>query len=273
MGQRVTAPFYPRLAKAPALAPFPAWLEDARVQERDFGQAYELAGPSIRALLKTAMATAADMFSSPENFCQTQVNSGQWRSVRERPCVWAAVLFPPEYDAAARICAAALAPLLAGVRTVFAACVGGCPRPEALTGLEMCAVEDVFAISQESCMQLLQDWGSKTAGALLCLHGTPVDLASIPRGIQVYAETRLPIIVADAGFDSETLFFLHGAAAFAQYDGGFADAVISEEIDQDPCDCRLVLTRGLEGLWIFPNLSPDFFKFRTQFFGLLSEEY
>lgn len=270
---------------------WPDWLEKHRVNDDLFARAYESFPSSCRAAIKTALALARFHFGDVRGYkgCEyAQAHQGFWRKCQSQPKKWAIIVFNTDFDAAARLCAAAVVPILADVKNICAISAEGIPSPEALLTLELCGIEDVFSISWpemeklSGCMPL--------NGAIVSPDGCPgwPLLTNLANNIDAafYRPCGPPSIsVKDAGaFDERSLVFCLGKNDTYNTGSNIADAVyLSIEraraclpegwgLHGNEAGVRLFLTPGCEGFWLFDNLGPEFFQTCSCSFGLWHPE-
>lgn len=274
----------PEAAKehAPWDAPWPEWLEAARVDDGLPGAAYEATPARFRAALKTGLALAHFHFGESltrreENACSGRL--GFTRRAAWAPAPWALIVFPPAYAAAARLTAACAAARLAGVPQVGAICPGGGPLAPALVSLELSGVEDIFQPDAGRLPALMDELATRPGkpGRVVVLHAGELDeLAQHIRalGIPCFEERRPPRLRIEAatGIDRELLAFAHGGPAAldaALTAAGPADAVYGSP-DAAPApspEAPLCLCPGCEGFWLHPGLGPEFFTVSRQVFA------
>jgi len=127
---------------------WPAWIERKRIDDALTAEAYEKAGPTCRAAIKTATAMFM-RYDAPAREVvheeRTDPSSGFWRSRTVFPAPWAVVAFTPEYTAAARLLGAVMPAIITGVPLIAAVCVGGIPSEPLLTALDLAGIEDIFS--------------------------------------------------------------------------------------------------------------------------------
>lgn len=262
---------------APALrASWPAWLEEARVDDGLAASAYEATPPRFRAALKTGLALAHFHFGESVTRVDDTARHDRLGFARVRtrvPAPWALIVFSPAYAAAARLAAACAAALLAGVPRVGAVCLGGEPQAAALVSLELSGVEDIFRLDAGRFAALLDALAAVPGpqGRVVLLHGGELEAlapAIRQRGIPCHEERRPPRLRVEeaAPVDRELLAFAHGAAVDAALTATPADAVFRADAGAAP-DAPLTLCPGCEGFWLHPDLEPRFFTVSRQAFA------
>lgn len=150
---------------------WPQWVEEARLDDGLAAQAYEDTPPQWRAAIKTGLALAHMHFGSDPGRMWDMRSDGHlgfWRRGESHAAPWAIVAFTPAYAAAARLAAACIPAILAGVPLVGAVCVGGQPHRSALVSLELSGVEDIFVLDASGLHRLLEE--SPPGGRLVLLH-------------------------------------------------------------------------------------------------------
>ena len=270
---------------------WPHWLGATRIDDASLGAAYEATPAAQRAALKTGLALGHMHFGQSLGTVFTRRSDrhlGFWRQEQRMPAHWALVCISPSYSAAARLAAACLPALLADVPLLGVACVGGKPQPSALVCLELCGVEDIFALEIDAGIKLLQSLPGNR-GRLVLLHsGELTQLAHLARDLRIpcFEEAAPPrLLLKDpAAFDAALLDFAHGSPVPAAPSEGAADETTMADAMYmvkpslaTPADGPstaatlppLVLTPGCEGFWLHQGLTPDFFTLVQRSFGPL----
>lgn len=263
--------------------PLPEWLESRRVSEELFTLAYDNCGSKNRAALKTGLAFASFHFNGYrlEERCEIKNPLAGFDSVQiRRPYEWCAIFFEASFSASARLCAAAILPVLANVRNIFAIAIGGEPSLNALASLELCGIDDVFQLSEKEAQGLISEMSkaesSRVNGKICLIHSgqkTPSWLAS---------ESGLPFCALSANVNIQvqnTAIFDLDALAYAQNwkPGDFNPAKSIDCIFADKLDAieehspSIVFGPGLEGCWLYPGLGPEDFSRRLQGFFMPNE--
>lgn len=231
------------------------------MEDPAFEKAYETVSPARKALVKTALALAFAFAGDSRLSRRTSRRlfaDGFGEIYRSEPAEAAAIVFPDDFGAAARICAAAAAPALAGVRRIFALSLGSDPRDEILATLELCGVEDVFRVTPANLSRFRDEFCEDPRVRALFLGG----VATVP-GRYFYAEKREPVLalVDPEIFNPEDLLFATGTlpprGAEERADAVYL-SVARAESDEFPAPLRL--TPGCEGYWRFLDMPPDFFR-------------
>ena len=242
--------FTDHIPQAQQNACWPQWVEDARLSDDLAAQSYEETSPQWRAAIKTGLALAHMHFGAkPDETCETR-NSGHlgfWQRGESHAASWAIVAFTPAYAAAARLAAACIPAILAGVPLIGAVCVGGQPHRSALVSLELSGVEDIFVLPPARLHALLEE--SPGPGRLVLLHAGELsetaEFASA-KNLPCWQESRPPrLALAEAGspnegqshpaqghLDLEALFFAQAEALDAAI--GVAPATASSTQETAP---------------------------------------
>lgn len=287
----MSSPNLPELMlDGPDTARWPEWAEDARLDDDLAAQAYEATPAACRAALKSGLALAHMHFGqSPGSLRQERGDNhlGFWRHAAAFPAPWAVIAFTPAYAAAARLAAACVPALLAGVPLAAAVCVGGRPSREALVSLELTGVEDIFALDATALCALLEE-SQPGPGRLVLLHNGDLDSASrIARamGVPCFEERCAPTLALPnpEAFDLDVLAFAQGdalrQALQPRHPARPAACYLNEKAARAHCQASpqgpfgfaasLALTPGCEGFWLHDGLTPDFFTVTRLAFGPL----
>lgn len=274
---------------------WPQWLEDFRVPDGPRAAAYEGTPAHLRAAIKTALALhQAHAGETDSQTCRDErfPRRGFRRTSTDGPAPFALVAFPASLRSPARLAAALMPAILAGVPLTGAFCLGGEPTPEVLVTLELAGVEDAFALPSADFVRLT---GELPRCRVVLLHG--LDEAALPERDKlpgrIWREDALPLFLLpqDVAVDEELLAFAHGPdcaaqalrgeAARAVLDGGplpgpcLPAAVLEEDeiarlvMEAETGAVELLLAPGCEAFWLYPGLTPDFFRCRRRAFSLL----
>lgn len=274
---------------------WPRWLEACRVPDGPRAAAYEDTPAHLRAAIKTALAlhqTHAGEMDSQSGRDERFPRRGFRQTVTDGPAPFALVAFPALLRSPARLTAALMPAILAGVPLTGAFCLGGEPTPEVLVTLELAGVEDAFALPADDFVRLTDEL---PRCRVVLLHG--LDDAALPeRGAlpgRIWREDALPLLLLpqDVAADKELLAFAHGPDCVAQalrgkaartvLDGGplpgpcLPAAVLEEDeaahlvMEGEGTPVELLLTPGCEAFWLHPGLTTDFFRCRRRAFSLL----
>ncbi len=194
-------------------ASWPQWVEEARLNDSLAAQAYEGTPPQWRAAIKTGLALAHMHFGSDPGQLRDMRSDGHlgfWRRSESHAAPWAIIAFTPAYAAAARLVAACIPAILAGVPLIGAVCVGGQPHRAAMVSLELSGIEDVFVLDAPGLHKLLEE-SRPGPGRLVLLHAgelaPTVELAQ-SMGLPCWQEYRPPklgLVEADNSDDGKSL--------------------------------------------------------------------
>lgn len=194
-------------------ASWPQWVEEARLNDSLAAQSYEDTPPQWRAAVKTGLALAHMHFGSDPGQLRDMRSDGHlgfWRRGESHAAPWAIVAFTPAYAAAARLAAACIPAILAGVPQIGAVCVGGQPHRSALVSLELSGVEDIFVLDSPGLHRLLEEC-RPGPGRLVLLHAgelaPTVELAQ-SMGLpcwQEYRPPKLALVEADTSINGQNL--------------------------------------------------------------------
>lgn len=254
---------------------FPAWINQCRISDSLIDAAYESAPPLCRAALKTAIALAANYFNPRqiESDCGIIApRQGFGYKTRTRPCDWAALVFETDYPCAL-LTAAAVLPVLCGVKNVFALCPDGLPNIPQITALTLCGVEDIFSINPDQLSTLLtQLQGS--GRVFFSTDQSGISLQNMNSDLLIYREpASLKLLMPEPCVDASLWNFLHGAAKpdQAPLPGVFYDAAYYENAPENwhEIPARLILSPPLAGFWLHPRLEPDFFTCEKTLFCMI----
>ncbi len=182
---------------------WPQWVEDARLSDDLAAQSYEETPPQWRAAIKTGLALAHMHFGSSSDQLREQRSNrhlGFWQRSESSAAPWAIIAFTPAYAAAARLAAACIPAILAGVPLIGAVCVGGQPHRSTLVSLELSGVEDIFVLDSSKLQALLEE--SSGPGRLVLLHtGELSQIADFAHavGLPCWQESRTPRLALAEG--------------------------------------------------------------------------
>jgi hypothetical protein len=257
-------------ASMPALPP---WLAECLISDSELERAYEDAPPALHALCKHTLAVQHAFFGeAPDWEEQRLTRSAQGFRVRacNRPTDWALVIFDAEYASAPRLLAALMPALLARVPLVLCACTPGAARPELLCALELAGQEQIYALTAPQSLDLVRVLAAQPGqGRLALLHRgslSALRAAADAAGVPCWEERRAPVLrICGAEPDAALIRLAHPDAASAEH--AAPDAVYCPEADAVQAQAPLVFSPGMEGCWLYPSLTPDFFRVRALMFG------
>lgn len=256
----------------------PAWLEPLRIPERSCSTAWDATSASLRACIKTGIALAHFHFGSSGECIEkrrTARRLGFKESMASQPAPWGCLIFGPEQNAAARICAASILPRLAGVENLIAICAGGQPSAGLLITLELCGIEDIFQTDKSQCWQLLRHLASlQVSGSVCFLHAGQLDALYLKarelylRAINLAVRPRLLLLDQEA-FDPAALKFCLGdlPATDPQAEESW-DCVYAVPARQLQLHALMRLAPGCEGFWLFPGYELDFYVVTSRAFAM-----
>lgn len=248
----------------------PDWLEEKRISEAAMADAYAFFPATCRAAIKTGIALAHFHFGAKtENILQWREseNLGLGISVQTAQVPVALLCLDAKLTAAARICAAAILPVLAGVPRIVAAFVNGQPAQAALLTLELCGIEHIYCLKPADLVSLAASLPNQAR--IVMLHEAEeasLQLAAQLRNIAAklaipfYENGEKPSLLLKTPdcFDCKVLEFCQGSLPDTDATAQVYDAIYS---DQKDChEARLALRPGCEGFWLYPGLTPDFFR-------------
>lgn len=249
----------------------PAWLEDNRISDEALAEAYDITPNEWRVAIKTAIAAAHFQHGSPLTR-KEEKNEGDLYTVKESSvaCEVSLILASAKLKSAALVTAAAVLPLLAGVRTPLWVANGGDINVNQLVSLELCGLENIFLLKAEEIAELLM------ALPLYCptllLGYDDVDLINM---IQQDGRPLVPISTDVKIYLAQEQFFRRDLLEFAldptiieavpDFKSRFAlDAVYASNkwLQDHRADwiSRQFIGPGLECFWHFENIDPEFFR-------------
>ena len=255
----------------------PEWTEKYLVPDSAFVRAYDASAPQYRAALKTALALHAFVSSlsvGSERHERSGYRSGFKELATMTPASWAALVFPDKYLAAARVFSVAILSLLADCGVSFVISVGASPQSHILNAIEMCGMENVFAMSRDKTSRVLDEM-TKSYGAGRVVALDSPSLAEIvdrldKSGRAIYEEKTEPrLLLADP--DSFSLPLLDLAQGFIPPAESEPEpyAVYGARPEDEMPPCSLLLRPGLECYWRFEGLTIDFFMNRRFSYSLI----
>ncbi len=249
---------------------WPEWLELKRIPDALLAQAYGNVSPAWRQALKTGIALAHFHFGSADGSLRQERENCHlgFAEIRQSQVLaWTIVCVSRHLDAPARICAALVLPLLAGVQNICLVFLDHKPSLASLLAPELCGMEDVYELSRQEFEDLLKFLATKPqcAGKLFFLgKQADPDLLAMADGLNLrYASSfaRPKLLLQDPDiFNMDLLEFLHGAAPAK--DPGLHnvwDCVFASSPPAKKTGSRLVLCPGCEGFWLFNDLAPEAF--------------
>jgi hypothetical protein len=251
----------------------PPWLTQCLVSDDELAQAYEESAPQLRASCKHTLAVQHAFFGEAPDWEEQRLSrsaQGFHSRACSRPADWTLVIFDAKYASAPRLLAALMPALLARVPLVLCASAPGPARPDLLCALELAGQEQIYALDAAQSLDLVQSLAAQPGqGRLVLLHRgalstlrAAADAADVP----CWEERRAPVLrLCGAEPDAALIRLAH------------PDAMITHDLAPDVLYCSgpdagkgqapLILPPGMEGCWLHPSLTPDFFRVRSLIFG------
>ena len=252
----------------------PDWLEDARLPDEEFAQAYDATPAPLRAAIKTGLALAWFHYRPCPDHEKEQVcdaDAGFCRQLQAAPVSWTLLALGSGVRAAARVAAAAVLPVLAGVRQIFAICAPD-PHQTILTSLDLTGICDLFCLAAGQPSELIASLAGTPGRIMLLGHWPEVAESAAQAGIPFHEEKSEPaLLLADPdAFEPDILRFCQGIVPpTCQKD---PDCVYALASNARCPQSFLRLAPGCEGFWLFRNLTPAFFRARAHRFNLYEGE-
>lgn len=279
------------------LASFPLWIEDRLVDDGRFAAAYDALSDQQRGACKLAIARLEALYggAAPGRVLQHVETKGTTHVTLREPAPWALFLLGQDFVSPARLLAALMPAVLAGVPNILVCRVRGGVTPATMPAAILAALElsgqelvadltprDARKLVEHVCEHMVKGrilflgsflgWdalllAASRAGHLCRIeHDTP-RIAVSPAALPFYGEE------ADATPDGAfwpSFGFIHFAHPDAEIVKLDADAVPGaeeyscvlcgeEEVESWLLSAPLALTPGEEACWICPDLAPDFF--------------
>ena len=252
----------------------PPWLAECLVTDGELALAYENVAPKLHALCKHTLAVQHVFFGEAPDWEEQSLSRsthGFHVRVCSKPVDWTLLIFDAEYASAPRLLAALTPALLARVPLVLCACTPGPARPELLCALEFAGLEHIYALDASQSLDLLRSLAAQPGqGRLVLLHrGTLSVLRAAADAMELpcWEERRAPVLrICGAEPDAALIQLAHPDAANA---GNAApDVLYCSGPDAAHVQAPLIFPPGMEGCWLHPSLTPDFFRVRSLTFGL-----
>ncbi|MDE5833676.1 MAG: hypothetical protein K2H64_12010 [Desulfovibrio sp.] len=262
--------------QAPPL--LPDWLEEYRIPDAAFLSAYDQSSPEYRASLKSALAlhfysmTRQDRIERAERIIP---GKGFREIASVAPVPWAAIIFPGDYSAAARLFSVAVQSLLAGCGVSIALCLGVSPRPSALTALELCGFENAFAVSRAKAVRAIKELVQNADSGRIIILGPEKmselvdDIRAVDAGLWLERD-NYPLALTDPDKFSSPLLELAQGSAPPVSAGARIYALYSDQPeDRIVFNYTLLIRPGLECFWKFQDLPEEFFLNRVCSYSLI----
>lgn len=277
---------------------FPDWINDLIPDDELFARAYQDTPDEKRAWLKTCIARLYDWYGPRKDvFGESTLHwaAGFETRTQYEAVDFAVVLFDGSLLSPARLLAALVPALAAGVKNVLAVRVtNGSPwRKAVLTGLELAGQELVVDMTDIQARRLFNELRESNRKGAVTVLGPK---AAVIKSSELQAASRISfwrprfsraasIWLEDVDtFDLEMLAFVHPDMVFSvfgaepelpadnfSYEGDgfddFLEAIMdvaylpAERADLALKKARLVLGPGQEGCWVWPDLHPEHFQF------------
>ncbi|MCC8193064.1 MAG: histidinol dehydrogenase [Deltaproteobacteria bacterium] len=260
---------------------FPDRINDRLVPDDVFAEAYDVLTPGERAVIKTAiarMAAVRGVAHSASRRAATDMRQGFSLHESRGPVAWTVVLWDEAYAGPARVLAALVPAMLAGVPDILTCRVvrDGTPFPKpVLAALELAGQELAAECGPEDALDLAAHCCGQNARGRLILLGRDAVYADIGR---IAAERDTPLLrygapvrigIAASTFaapvSNDSLRLAHPDAALVPFEGDAAQGAFSAVFCAEAAvpgylgSAPLVLTPGNEAYWSWPGLSRNFF--------------
>ncbi len=249
----------------------PEAFERYRVPD-DFPDAcYESTPAPQRAWIKTTLALMQCLYGehpSREERTLLHAERGFGATFRQVPAPWVLLVLDGTFASAPRAAAVLTAARLAGTAHPVAVW-SVAPPPPVAAALVLTGVEQLLCLPEDRMPDLLDELARTQGRGRLVLFSAAHE-ALLRRaetaGIPYRRESRPPRlgILPPADPDPEVLRRAHPDAEILVCDPSgpppaHLDALYASSPDTGDVRADLVLTPGLEGCWIYPDLRPDFF--------------
>ena len=262
---------------------WPPAMERGRVGDAAFARAYARVPDLDRARIKTGIAAVFAACGSPMprlRRSEAVLGHDLVLTRSDAPLDFAVIVCGPRFASPARLVAAVLPALCAGVPEVAAVRVGGAWPQELLVALELCGVETACRLGPRALAGMWALLAAKGSGALVLLDGAPRPaLAACPGIVLHEAVTCGKALVSDSPqerLDREALAFAQPDLEFvdaASLPGDAPDALAQGAVSgydavyagsgADPAFAEaapLCLGPGRESFWLWPQLPPEAFR-------------
>ena len=252
----------------------PPWLAGRLVSDSELAQAYEDTTPEVRGLCKHTLAMHHAFFGEApdwEELSLTRSSCGLRTRTCARPADWTLVVFDAEYASAPRLLAALMPALLARVPLVLCASTPGPTRPELLCALELAGQEQIYVLDAPQRIELMHYLAAQPGqGRLILLHRgmlSSLSAAGGEAGVPCWEERRPPVLrIHGPEPDAALIQLAHPDAEGAE--NAAPDALYCSGPETAQGQTALVFSPGMEGCWLHPSLTPDFFRVRSLSFSL-----
>ncbi|MGE4298605.1 MAG: hypothetical protein AB7E47_11295 [Desulfovibrionaceae bacterium] len=279
---------------------FPGWLGDHVVGDACFAAAYDAVPAERRAWVKTTLARHAALYGACGAAVSSERTGQGWRLLRrDAPCAWGVLLASVGAVSPAKLAAALMPMLQAGVAHIVVVFAGKtAPAPDslpvaALAALELAGQEQVAALSFAQAGELVRQMAAnEPEGCVVALD------AALPRRVCGDALDALDTVVwrprgaatcgvwcEGAAWDWDGLAWAHPDMAVTAWNAGkmrlpkgFASRIgdfaaccgqgygalfVPDDLAASAVvHAPVVLGPGHEGCWMWPDLGPAFFRTR-----------
>ncbi|MBR3880776.1 MAG: hypothetical protein IKJ34_04190 [Mailhella sp.] len=253
----------------------PGWLEACRPGDDLYADAYEGSPAELRALLKTAIAFAFHRWPGMEGEQLREYRSSRsgFRHVEKcEPAAWALVVLGSGFASPARLLAALVPAIIAGVGRIVI--VSEAPFAQAIcTAMELAGLEESFVLDSEQIHRLWSELRALSPeGRLLTFPDSEGSLSSAQKALLHEAATlgmpRLrdfpaPTVLSQHGSGSETearLRWLHPDARIVHSSSDDIRVAFLSDEHSDPLSTSpgiFCCGPGMEACW--PGPSPEFY--------------
>ncbi len=290
-------PGFPSVESGEAGHPWPAWAGEFQTDDEDFAAAHDALSSLQRAWIKQSLArlfAVHDPGGPVRHLRRAHLSSDFESATMCRPRPWAVVTVGSDFASPARLLAACLPAIRAGVEALAVVRVGRKTSwpPSVLAALELAGVETAFELTPARAGSFFSEIGQKTPGGIVVDFGTA---GLLPAGVrEVRCAPRVTLGVwrsAVRTFDLSALVFAHsesrvevwgkisglpagvhvregGFDAFlgCGYDAVFVPGGMIRRVLDAPFGPVLVFGPRMECFWTFPGLSvTDFLETRLAF--------
>ncbi len=236
--------------------------------------AYENAHARERACLKNAMAFHALQGEGPhcEHIQRNFANRGYWLNVKTQPVPWVLCICSAGYASPARLIAALMPAIMAGVPDIYVLYLDENPSPALLLALELMGLEQAVAVPKaDSPLDLAREFLINLApqcGRVLLLSDISSEMSSLYKQadelrIPWWQDSIPPRIVTHNLLEAEQalLNFAQPDAILSEHMDVSVDAIYGDKLDA-VADIFIpqVWAKGMEGCFIHRHLSVEFFQ-------------
>lgn len=257
---------------------WPTWLDGMALEDGLRTKAYDVTTPQQRACLKNALAFAHAFWGECAHTHRHETNNiqrGFCYARAETPVPWVMYVCGQHYAAPARLAAALMPALLAGVP-----CIGAFhhtsmptsrPRTCISVALELVGVEDIFCCNLDSIEKALTHMlDIHGLGRVILLHTgdlQPLGTMLSCQGVPYWEETMPPQLYMHedhtSAFDADLLRFAHDCTPEVyKAETPFSYRPHALYAPQAPCGYvpALIFAPGMEGCWLHMDIPPMYFR-------------